>query len=215
MSTGPLSAMPASEKPPMSGAARTLPGFKLRRSRSITKQALQNSDASHQQAATTPNLNGRIFEPDTMYPTASTTPASRSFSPALAYRLVGVQTGVDAATPHQLIKMLFDGFVDAVAQARGALRDKQIVAKGVAICRAARIVEEGLKAGLNLEEGGQLAADLRDLYSYVTVRLTHANLRNDDAALAECVGLIQSLREAWVEIGTQAASTQFSARAHT
>lgn len=150
-----------------------------------------------------------------MYPTANTHSATRSYSPALAYRLVGVQTGVDAATPHQLVKMLFDGFVDAVAQARGALRDKQIVAKGVAICRAARIVEEGLKAGLNLEEGGPLANDLRDLYSYVTVRLTHANLHNDDAALAECVGLIGPLREAWVQIGTHAHASPVSIRART
>ena len=66
-----------------------------------------------------------------------------------------------------------------------------------------RIVEEGLKAGLDLKEGGRLAADLSDLYAYVELRLTQANLRNDLAALDECKRLILPLRDAWASIGPQ------------
>ena len=42
------------------------------------------------------------------------------------------------------------------------------------------------EAALNLQAGGALAADLHALYAYVALRLTQANLRNDDAALDEC-----------------------------
>ena len=52
--------------------------------------------------------------------------------------------------------------------------------------------------------GGPLAADLADLYAYVTLRLTHANLRNDPQALDECLALMQPLREAWASIAPQA-----------
>ena len=83
------------------------------------------------------------------------------------------------------------------------MRARQIEAKGKAIGKAARIVEEGLKAGLNLEAGGRLAADLDSLYAYVALRLLQANLRNDEAALDECARLIEPLREAWVAIGPQ------------
>ena len=65
---------------------------------------------------------------------------------------------VDAASPHQLVLMLFDGFVDSLAQALGALRDGAIETKCRAISRAARIVDEGLKASLDLRSGGTLAA---------------------------------------------------------
>ena len=121
-----------------------------------------------------------------------------------AYRQIGVETGVSSASPHQLVTMLFDGFVDAVAQARLALQRKEIAAKGQAIVRAVRIVEEGLVAGLDTDTGGKLAEDLMALYSYVTRRLTHANLHNDDAALDECVRLLEPVRAAWIAIDPDA-----------
>lgn len=120
---------------------------------------------------------------------------------ASAYQQVGLETATSNATPHKLIEMLFDGFQDAIARARGAMLARQIEAKGRAISHAARIVEEGLKAGLNLADGGKLAADLDALYAYVGMRLTHANLHNDAQALDECASLIEPVRSAWAEIG--------------
>ena len=35
------------------------------------------------------------------------------------------------------------------------------------------------------------------------MRLTQANLRNDEAALLECQRLIEPLRDAWAQIGAQ------------
>jgi flagellar secretion chaperone FliS len=116
------------------------------------------------------------------------------------YRQVGAETAVSSASAHHLVVMLFDGFYDAVAQARGALLAGQIEVKGRAIGHAVRIVEEGLKAGLNLKDGGQLAAHLNSLYGYVALRLTEANLNNDAAALAECAQLLEPVRSAWQAI---------------
>ncbi len=99
--------------------------------------------------------------------------------------------------------MLFDGVQDSIAQARGAIRAGDIATKGRAIARAMRIVDEGLHGALNAQAGGTLARDLHDLYHYVTLRLTHANLNNDDAALAECAKLIEPVRSAWRTIGPQ------------
>jgi flagellar protein FliS len=129
--------------------------------------------------------------------------SSRSQGFAAAYARVGVETSVNSASAHKLIELLFNGFIESINLARGAMRNRQIEAKGKAIGRAARIVEEGLKAGLNMEAGGKLAEDLSGLYAYVAVRLTYANLRNDEAALDECVNLINPLREAWISIGPQ------------
>jgi flagellar protein FliS len=123
-----------------------------------------------------------------------------------AYQAVQVGTGVDGASPHQLIAMLFDGLIDCIAQARGAIRAGKIEEKGRAISRAVRIVDEGLKAGLNLKEGGALAAQLNDLYAYMALRLTQANLRSDEAALDECVQLIEPLRSAWAQIDIKTAA---------
>lgn len=122
------------------------------------------------------------------------------------YQQVGVETRLAGATPHQMVSMLFDGYMEAVAQARGALRDGQMGAKGAAIGRAVRIIEEGLRAGLDLRAGGSLARDLHELYGYLTMRLTLSNLHNDEEGLAECQRLMQPLREAWAAIGAAADS---------
>lgn len=137
---------------------------------------------------------------------ASPFPFARSGASACAYRRVGVETGVAGASPHRLVSLLFDGFMEALAQARGALAQRDAAAKGAAIGRAVRIVEEGLKAGLDTQAGGRLAEDLRALYAYVVVRLTRANLDNDDAALAECQRLIEPVRDAWARIAAEPAA---------
>ncbi len=124
---------------------------------------------------------------------------------ANAYRQVGHQTGVASATPHRLIEMLFEGVMDALAQARGALRSGQVEVKSRALSRAARIVDEGLRAALDLRDGGELAADLHALYGYLTMRLTAANLRNDETAIDECQRLLVPLQDAWHAIGPQVA----------
>lgn len=118
------------------------------------------------------------------------------------YRQVGVQTGIESASPHQLVLMLFDGLIEAIVRARGALDVGDIEGKGVAISRAARIVDEGLKAALS-PAGGELSRNLSNLYTYVSMRLMHSHLRNDAKALDECRRLIEPLRDAWLAIGAQ------------
>ena len=128
----------------------------------------------------------------------------RSAAPsAKLYSNVGVETSVVDASPHKLVALLFDGFFESVGHAKAAIAARDTEAKGRAIGRAARIIEEGLKASLDLKAGGALAADLGDLYAYIGVRLTQANLRHDLAALDECLALMQPLRDAWASIGRQ------------
>jgi flagellar protein FliS len=133
-----------------------------------------------------------------------------AFSPSVGrphaglYRKVGVESQLAVASPHAMVAMLFEGFMESIALARGAMREHQAEAKGHAIGRAVRIVEEGLRGGLDLQAGGALARDLNDLYGYLTLRLTQANLRNDESALDECQRLVLPLQQAWASIADEA-----------
>ena len=141
---------------------------------------------------------------------ASAQPFASFASPAARHALGGlyqqvrVESKVEGASPHELVAMLFEGYMEAVAQARGAMREGHLEAKGLAIGRAVRIVEEGLRGGLDMRAGGSLARDLADLYGYLAMRLTLANLRNDEAALEECQRLMRPLHEAWLAIAEEA-----------
>ena len=124
-------------------------------------------------------------------------PHSAMRSIAGLYQEVQVDTGVTGASPHRLIDMLFEEFLASCARARGAILARDVSEKGRAIGRAVRIVEEGLRGGLNMKDGGELARVLQDLYGYVSLRLTQANLNNEEAAVAECVSLVQPIHDAW------------------
>ena len=138
-----------------------------------------------------------------MFSSSSQTHGSRKPSP-LSYRDVGASTALDGASPHKLVSLLYAALADRIANARGAIDRGDIAAKGRAITHAVRIVEEGLRAPLDLHAGGALAANLNDLYEYMVQQLTLANLRNDEAALHGCARLTETLRDGWDGIKAQA-----------
>jgi flagellar secretion chaperone FliS len=120
---------------------------------------------------------------------------------ASAYKKVGVETSVGQASPHDLVVMLFDALLVAVGSAQAALRSGDIKTKCSNIVIAVRILEEGLKGGLNLEQGGDIAQNLSNLYDYCVVRLTQANARNDMAALEEVMRLVEPIASGWKQMG--------------
>jgi len=120
---------------------------------------------------------------------------------AKAYASVGLETGINSASPHRLIVMLYDGALEAIRKARLYMEMKDPIQKGQAIDKALRIIHEGLAASLNRNEGGQLAEQLLALYEYIGNELVSANARNDLARLDSCSKLLEDLRSAWCEIG--------------
>lgn len=131
------------------------------------------------------------------------------FSPghagASAYARVGVETGVMSASPHRLIAMLYQGARQAVALARMHMQQSNVPARGEAIGKAIRIVESGLQQSLNRDVGGELAARLDSLYSYICRRLLEANLQGSEELLIEVDRLLATLEEAWTGIGPEVA----------
>jgi flagellar protein FliS len=133
---------------------------------------------------------------------SSAIPTGRPRLPAQAYRQVGAETAVAAASPHRLVGLLFEAALESMREAIGALRQGRGEARRQAIARALRVIDDGLRAGLDRRAGGRLAADLDDLYSYLALRLAQANAQQDTAALEECVRLLEPLHEAWIAIGS-------------
>ena len=112
------------------------------------------------------------------------------------YASVGTQTGVTEASPHRLIQMLLDGALDKIARARGAMQRKEYEEKGNYITSAGSIVI-GLRDSLDLDAGGELAANLDRLYEYMFQRLMDAHVNNDEAALDEVVSLLREIKSGW------------------
>lgn len=130
-----------------------------------------------------------------------------SYSPTMfnaieEYTQLALRTDIETASPHRLILLLLNGALDKLRAARTAMARNNIAAKGSNITWAMSIID-GLRASLNHERGGKIAANLDALYDYMTRTLVSANLHNDDLKLAEVERLLGEIRAGWKGIEAQ------------
>ena len=114
-----------------------------------------------------------------------------------SYADIGLETQVLGASPERLITLLYLGARAAIGQARIHLQEGRVAERGAAISKAIKIVDEGLKTGLNMEAGGDIAANLARLYDYIVRTLLTANLKADPEQLDIADRLLADLAEAW------------------
>ncbi|MFP6848799.1 MAG: flagellar export chaperone FliS [Pseudomonas sp.] len=112
------------------------------------------------------------------------------------YQHVNTHVQAVEATPHRLIQMLMEGGLTRLAQARGAMDRGQTALKGELIGKAIGIIG-GLRNGLDMSAGGELAANLDSLYEYMVSRLLEANVKNVPEPLDEVADLLRNVKTGW------------------
>ncbi|MFN0102123.1 MAG: flagellar export chaperone FliS [Bryobacteraceae bacterium] len=103
------------------------------------------------------------------------------------------------ASPLELVRALYRGAIQSVRLARSFLANGQIRERSAAITKACTIVQE-LTVSLDKEAGGELAANLAELYVYIHRRLGDANIEQSDTPLAEAERLLNTLLGAWSQL---------------
>ena len=124
-------------------------------------------------------------------------------SGALAYNNVSATSGVEDADPHMLIQMLIDGAIEKTNKAKYFMTQKQIEKKGQHVSWAISIIN-GLQASLDSERGGEIAANLDNLYDYCTRTLIEANSENSIDKLDSVLAVMNEVRQGWSGIREQA-----------
>jgi flagellar secretion chaperone FliS len=110
----------------------------------------------------------------------------------------------ETASPHRLILFLYEGAIRFGNQAIKDLQDNNVKAAHTYIMKTQDIIYE-LIACLDLNQGGEIAANLYNLYRYIIDRLIHANLRKDIEAIEEVIKIITDIKTSWEEIGKDVA----------
>ena len=95
--------------------------------------------------------------------------------------------------------MLYDGAIKFMRLAIKELEAKDYEAKGRYIDRAQDIINE-LNAVLDMESGGEIAANLRKLYVFMSKRLSEANVQRDPQMIREVISLMEELNKGWKAI---------------
>lgn len=119
-----------------------------------------------------------------------------------AYSSASAHGGVAAADPHRLIVMLLDGALERIATARGCIARGDVGDKARLLNRVVSIIGE-LRASLNLQNGGSIAANLAELYDYMCRQILKANASNNPALLDEVCQLLHEIRGAWLAVPAQ------------
>jgi len=105
-------------------------------------------------------------------------------------------TQISTASTGELVLLLYDGAIRCLGMAELALEERSMDAANRNLYQAQEVVLE-LYAGLDYQQGGELAANLARLYLYIYRTLVQANLKKDIEKVREIRGLLDQLRAAW------------------
>ena len=106
---------------------------------------------------------------------------------------------VVGASPLQLVIMLYDGAIRHTEAGKRHMADGRLFEQNEELCRAQRIVAE-LIGCLDPDQGGEIAQNLLELYSFVYNGLIEANVHDDRELLEACLTTMRELRDGWSQV---------------
>ncbi len=106
------------------------------------------------------------------------------------------------ASPCQLIVKLYGAAIANLRRAVDAIEREEVEERWRANRKAHDIIEH-LSSTLDLEQGGEIAANLDALYRFMMERLVEVDVNNDPEAARDVIQLLEPLYRAWIELDQQ------------
>ena len=126
--------------------------------------------------------------------------AQQPMRAARSYATIDTGSRVEGATPHQLVRVLFDELLIALDTAALALK---IGDRNRSLDRQTRALAilHALESSLDFERGGEIAISLATIYREVRRRMLEATTTNDHEAMTTARSFIAEIADAWTQIG--------------
>lgn len=115
------------------------------------------------------------------------------------YRKTKLEAELSVATPHRVLQMMYEGLLERLAQAKGAIEIQDLAAKSERLSKAVGIIN-GLQMSIDKSADPEMGQRLSEMYDYMKQRLNDASLSLDTAAIDEVIELIIPIKEAWDNI---------------
>ena len=116
------------------------------------------------------------------------------------YQTLSVASRIEAASPHELVTILYEELIKALEVSRAALVQGKPDALQTSRRRASSILV-ALDASLDVEQGGALALSLAQIYRSMQKEIAAA-VQSKEAARLEAVRKgVADLLSAWLQIG--------------
>jgi flagellar protein FliS len=108
-----------------------------------------------------------------------------------------------SASPAKLVAMLYDRAVSLLNETIDAIDKKDVHRRWRANKKATEVICH-LWETLDMERGGDVAANLNQLYGFMLKRLTAVDIDNNAEAAREVIKLLEPLRKSWHEMADAA-----------
>jgi len=119
-----------------------------------------------------------------------------------SYRNINLESGLNTADPHTIISMLFNGILESVSIAKGAIERKDLALKSQQLNKAMSILRS-LQDSLDSESEPDISGNFYDLYAYCIDRLVEVSVSQDCTIIDEIVSLLKPLSDAWKNISEE------------
>lgn len=116
-----------------------------------------------------------------------------------AYKKVSVDSQLSAASPHKIVQMLMAGAIERLIQGKAAMQQGNIPVKGERLGKALDIIIS-LRSCLSMDDGGDVAKNLDQLYEFMITQIADGNHRNDPQPLDDVIDIIREIKSAWDQI---------------
>jgi flagellar protein FliS len=116
--------------------------------------------------------------------------------PAATYRQIDIAGRTAEADPHQLVTLLYDELVHALRTLAWATEHRQFKVKSDKATRATAILF-ALEAGLDFEQGGDVARTLSRLYRGARQTVIEASIGRDPKPFLEVAANLEEIAQAW------------------
>lgn len=106
---------------------------------------------------------------------------------------------LDRARPTRVVVMLYDEAIASLNAAIDAMKQNQIEER----CNRVNVVTEiigTLHMSLDMENGGEIAEGLGQLYRFILAQLIRVNIQSDIEGTTKVIDLLKPLRDAWAEV---------------
>lgn len=117
-------------------------------------------------------------------------------------RAAYVKNDLENLRREEIVVKLYEALRIRLQAAIEEINSGNVAKKAEHLSRALAIVLE-LQTSLDMEQGGEIAVNLNDLYGYLVSDLITANLHNDTQKIAEALKVVEPLLEAWTEIAKE------------
>lgn len=107
-------------------------------------------------------------------------------------------TSIQSASKEKLLLMLYEGAIRFMKLARKACDENDIAERGLNIGKAYDIILE-LNNTLDHNVGGEISANLEQLYMFITDQLTQANITGEGKYLDDAIRVTTTLHAGWKE----------------